>query len=73
MQESNITPSARELLQAWDKGVERAQSNTPRSQELSQEQLDSVAGLQIESGLKGGIWGSGRHTCTCGLTCMGCM
>ena len=59
------------LLRAWEKGVEDALDDLARADELSDKQLDNVAGMHVVSGLKGGIWGGvteGHDTCTCGPT-----
>ncbi len=73
MHQQNVTQASRALLQAWDNGVERALNNTARDDELAHAELNNVAGLRVESGIKGGLWGvSGKHTCIscqCSDTC----
>ena len=55
-----------ELLNAWNESVERVLNDTVRSDELGQEQLNDVAGMHVESGLKGGGWNVSLHdSCNC--------
>ena len=58
------------LLRAWEKGVEDALDDLDHADDLNDEQLNNVAGMHVESGLKGGVWGfSEFNTCTCGRGC----
>ena len=58
--------NARDLMNAWDEGVERALDNTSRADELGEEQLHAVEGMSVQSGVKGGgVW-SGQPTCAFG-------
>ena len=61
--------NARDLLNAWDEGVERALGNTSRADELGDEQLNSAAGVSLGSGVKGGGWGADTErkntNCSC--------
>ena len=56
--------NARDLMNAWDEGVERALDNTGRRDELGEEQLNAIAGMSVQSGVKGGTWvGSNDDDC----------
>ena len=59
-----IKETANDLLAAWDNGVERALDNAARAEELAEQQLNNVAGLRVESGLRGGLWGATEGSCT---------
>ena len=73
MNKKEVKETANDLLAAWDNGAERALDNaarawdgTARVEELVEQELNNVAGMHIESGLCGGIWGlSGTGKCTC--------
>ena len=56
-----------ELSKAWEQGIENALTNAPRAEDLDKQQLNIVAGLHIESGLRGGLWGQSENKteCTC--------
>lgn len=60
--------NSHELEQQWERAVDQAQENLPREQTLSDEMLDSAAGLEVKSGVRAGGW---THTCTCGGQCLG--
>ena len=59
-----------DLMNAWDEAVERATSDTARESELSEERLNTVAGMMVQSGIKGGGWSAGNTEMAspCGLT-----
>ena len=62
--------NTRDLINAWDEGVERALGNTSRADELGEEQLNAIAGMSVQSGVKGGdFWSDAR---TCAATCNTC-
>ena len=66
MDNKEVKRISRDLFADWEKGIERATDDAARTDDLSQEQLNHVAGMQIESGLRGGIWGhTENNTCTC--------
>ncbi len=55
-----------ELLNAWNESVERVLNDRVRPDELGQEQLNAVAGMRVESGVRGGGWNVSLHdTCNC--------
>ena len=74
MDKQNLNQVSRALLAAWDKSVERALDDAARTEALTEPQLNNVAGMRVESGLRGGgLWGSSEHdTCTCGFSCVYC-
>ncbi len=67
MDKKEITQISRNLFAAWDNGVERALDDAARAETLTEQQLNSVAGMRIESGLRGGAWGGTdmEESCTC--------
>ncbi len=70
MNKSNIEQAACDLLAAWNAGVERASDNAARADELVEQHLNEVAGMRVESGLRGGGWtSSDNNTCTCAFSC----
>ena len=57
MDKQNLNQVSRALLAAWDKSVERALDDTARTEALTEPQLNNVAGMRVESGLRGGgLW-----------------
>ena len=59
-----------ELMDDWQEGIERATSETKQTTELVQEQLNDVAGMRVESGLKGGSgWGMSLGLTNCANIC----
>ncbi|HZQ07061.1 MAG TPA: hypothetical protein VFD70_10815 [Anaerolineae bacterium] len=46
----------RELGDQWGRAVERALENQLRAEEVDDPHLSNVAGLQVQSGLRGGEW-----------------
>ncbi len=59
-----------ELMDDWQEGIERATSETKQTTELVQEQLNDVAGMRVESGLKGGGgWGMSLGLTNCANIC----
>ena len=75
MDKKNLNQVSRDLFAAWDEGVERAIDDAARAEELAEQQLNDVAGMRVESGLRGGRWSTGP-VCSvmsmCNLTCGGC-
>ena len=66
MDKQYLNQVARDLFAAWDKGVERAIDDAARAEELAEQQLNNVAGMHVESGLRGGIWGvTEGNSCSC--------
>ena len=66
--------NTRDLMKAWDEAVERATSDTARESDLTEGQLNAIAGMSVHSGIKGGSWGaancSGQYSC--GSNCLTC-
>ena len=56
-----------DLMKAWDEAVERATSDTARESELGEGHLNAVAGMSVQSGVKGG--GGSNNTCANLFTC----
>ena len=54
MENQEVKPTMNDLLAAWDAGVERALEDAEPADELVEQQVNEVAGLHIESGLRGG-------------------
>lgn len=64
-----------DFMKAWDEAIERVTSNTARESELSEERLNTVAGMSVQSGVKGGRWSnnsSGQFTCGTCTNCADC-
>ncbi len=64
-----------ELLNAWNESVERVLNDTVHADELGQEQLNAVAGMRVESGVRGGGWNVSLHdscNCTAYTVCIMC-
>lgn len=62
------TNKKQDLQEQWERGVEHATESKRATSELDQEALNDAAGLDLQSGVKGGLWGV-THTCSCGHTC----
>ena len=70
MDKHNLNQVARDLFAAWDNGVEHALDNVARTEELGEQHLNEVAGMHVESGLRGGPWGATEGTCgSCKASC----
>ena len=70
MDKHEVKQTARELLAAWNAGAERATDDAARADELVEQHLNEAAGMRIESGLRGGGWGSSdKNTCTWIFSC----
>ena len=48
--------NARDLMNAWDEGGEHALDNTEPGGELAEKHLNEVAGMSVQSGVKGGAF-----------------
>ena len=60
MEKQEVKPTMNDLLAAWDAGVERALEDAEPADELVEQQVNEVAGMHIESGLRGGfLWEPG--------------
>ncbi len=70
MKTQNPKQITRALMQAWDEGMERALDDAARTEDLPEQQLNEVAGMHVESGLRGGPWGATEGTCgSCKASC----
>ena len=58
---------AQKLEQEWSRAVEQASENSARQQPLSDEMLDSAAGLAIKSGVRASQW-TQSYSCNGGCT-----
>lgn len=58
---------AQKLQQQWERAVERAQENSPRQEPISNEMMDSAAGLAVKSGARAGDW-TQSYSCNGGCT-----
>ncbi len=56
-----------ELQALWERGVERAVEYASRSEELAANDLNATMGMQLRSGIRGGLWShSCNESCRCG-------
>ena len=69
MDKQYLNQVARDLFAAWDKSVERALDDAARTEELDGQELNNVAGMHVESGLRGGKWIPNNYTASC-YVCM---
>lgn len=58
---------AQKLQQEWERAIEQAHENSARSHPLSDEMLDSAAGLEIKSGVHASQW-TQSYSCNGGCT-----
>ncbi|HZQ08309.1 MAG TPA: hypothetical protein VFD70_17115 [Anaerolineae bacterium] len=68
----NENQIVRDLNQAWDDAVQRTAENALRENEAGQDMLSTASGLQVQSGVHAGQWGSGScGSCegTCAAYC----
>ena len=72
MDKKEVKQISRDLLAAWDNGVEHALDVAARAEELAEQHLNEVAGMHVESGLRGGGWQYSAASCSCNATCPMC-
>ena len=59
----------RDLHEQWERGAQRAFEDTRRADELAKDELNTAAGLHVQSGVKGGFWSVTCGNCTNWNTC----
>ena len=64
MDKKEVKQISRDLLAAWDQSVENALDEAARAEELVEQDLNEVAGMHIETGLRVGGW----SVVSCGFT-----